>query len=60
MKPLRELLAVEPASKELLPSTIENILRVYESAETPAWGRASIEELVLNGDWTELNDRFFK
>ncbi|PAW78377.1 MAG: phosphomannomutase [Verrucomicrobia bacterium Tous-C9LFEB] len=60
MKPLRELLAVEPASKELLPSTVENILRVYESAETPAWGRLSIEELVAAGEWTELNDRFFK
>lgn len=60
MKSLRELLAAAPASKELLASTVENILSVYESSETPAWGRSSIEELVQNGDWTELNDRFFK
>jgi phosphoglucomutase len=60
MKSLRELLAEEPAVKQLLPSTIENITRVYESSDTPEWGRKSIEELLAGGEWTELNDRFYK
>lgn len=60
MKSLREQLAAEPAVKELLPSTIENILNVSESSDLPEWGLRSIEELVSQGEWTELNDRFFK
>lgn len=60
MKSLRELLSQETAKKELLPASIDNILRAYESNETPAWARASIEELVQGSEWTELNDRFYK
>lgn len=47
-------------SKQLLASSVENILKVYESSETPAWAKTSIDELVQAGNWTELNDRFFQ
>ncbi len=43
----------------LLPSTAENIA-AFLAANLPAWAVASIEELVAQGAWGELNDRFYR
>lgn len=44
---------------QLLPSTVEN-LRAFLAAKLPRWAESSIEELVANGAWGELNDRFYR
>jgi phosphoglucomutase len=53
--------AIESAvqSGQLLASSRENILRVYQSPGLEAWAKLSIEELVAAAEWTELNDRFY-
>ena len=43
----------------LLESSATNIRRVLESASSPVVSQ-SIAELVEAGEWTELNDRFFR
>jgi phosphoglucomutase len=43
----------------LLESSATNIRRVLESASSPVVSQ-SIGELVEAGEWTELNDRFFR
>jgi len=43
----------------LLESSATNIRRVLESAPSPVVSQ-SIAELVEAGEWTELNDRFFR
>ena len=43
----------------LLPSTAEN-LALFLAAKLPAWAEQSINELVSNEAWGELNDRFFR
>jgi phosphoglucomutase len=48
------------AAAKLLPSTQQNIARVYASPETTAIDRASIDELLASGAWTELDDRFYR
>jgi phosphoglucomutase len=48
------------ATTKLLPSTQQNISRVYSDPETSAIDRASIDELLAAGAWTELDDRFFR
>lgn len=47
------------ASGQLLPSAQEN-LRVWLEAGLPEWAQASIAELVEQGAWAELNDRFYR
>lgn len=47
------------ASGQLLPSTVEN-LGAWLSAGLPEWAVASIDELVAQGAWAELNDRFYR
>ena len=48
------------AGDQLLGSTVDN-LKVWASADfLPDWVRASIEELVEQGAWEELNDRFYQ
>jgi phosphoglucomutase len=44
----------------ILPATAENVLFLVQSPSLHAWEKASIEELVSGGHWTELNDRFYK
>ncbi len=44
---------------QLLPSTVEN-LGTFLAAPLPAWAGTSIEELVTQGAWDELNDRFYR
>ena len=48
------------ATTKLLPSTQQNIARVYNDPATADRDRASIDELVAAQAWTELDDRFFR
>jgi phosphoglucomutase len=48
------------ATTKLLPSTQQNIARVYADPATPDRDRASIDELLAAQAWTELDDRFFR
>jgi len=48
------------ATAKLLPSTQENILRTYHDPQTTEVDRASIDELLAQAAWTELDDRFFR
>ena len=53
---------IETAQKEgkLFDSSVEN-LRIWAGASyLPDWVISSISELVNNGEWDELNDRFYK
>ena len=43
----------------LLASTAEN-LAAFLGANLPAWAWQSIDELVGQGAWGELNDRFYR
>ena len=43
----------------LLPSAAEN-LAAFLAAKFPAWAAQSIAELVAQGAWGELNDRFYR
>lgn len=44
---------------KLLPAAAENIA-TFLAAPLPAWASASIAELVTRGEWSELNDRFYR
>jgi phosphoglucomutase len=44
---------------QLMPSAAEN-LAAFLAAKLPAWAHASIEELVAQQAWSELNDRFYR
>jgi phosphoglucomutase len=44
---------------QLLPSTAEN-LAAFLAARLPAWAERSIDELVAQAAWGELNDRFYR
>ena len=44
---------------QILPSTSEN-LQAWLKAGLPAWALASIDELVAQQSWAELNDRFYR
>ena len=48
------------ATSKLLPSTQQNIARVYNDSATDDRDRASIDELLNQSAWTELDDRFFR
>lgn len=50
----------DEAKQKLLPSTQQNILRVYSDPAATDRERASIEELLTAQAWTELDDRFFR
>ena len=47
------------AAERLLPSSAANIRRTLESA-TSTIAAQSVAELVEAGEWTELNDRFYR
>ena len=44
---------------QLLPSTSDN-LQAWLKAGLPAWALASIDELIAQQAWGELNDRFYR
>ncbi len=48
------------AKAKLLSSTLSNIERVYNDPAVTDRDRASIDELVAQKAWTELDDRFFR
>jgi len=50
----------EEAQAQLLPSTRQNIERVYSDPAASVRDRAAINELLAQKAWTELNDRFFR
>jgi len=54
-----EKLRAAVASGALMPAAAANI-NAYLSAKLPAWAQSSIGELVDNGSWGELNDRFYR
>ena len=61
LRPMPYSLALtEEVKAKLLPSTQQNIARVYNDPATPDRGRASIDELLAAQAWTELDDRFFR
>ena len=45
---------------DLLPDSHKNITRLLDSPETAARDKESVLELVEQGQWGELNDRFFR
>jgi len=47
------------AAGQLMPSTAENIA-AFLAAGLPTWAQASIDELVAQSAWGELNDRFYR
>ncbi len=53
--------AIEQAVQagNLLPAAAEN-LRAFRAANLPEWAGASIDELVAQQAWSELNDRFYR
>ena len=55
------LVRVQDAAKagQLMPSAAENIA-AFLAAALPAWAHASIEQLVAQQAWAELNDRFYR
>jgi phosphoglucomutase len=55
-----QLTFTEEAKTKLLPSTQQNILRVYADPAATDRDRASIDELLASSAWTELDDRFFR
>ncbi|CAI8337821.1 MAG: Phosphoglucomutase [Opitutia bacterium UBA7350] len=51
---------VARASGELLESTVSNLTAWAKADYLPEWVIASINELVEQGAWEELNDRFYR
>ena len=47
------------AAGQLLPSTVENATTWLE-ADLPEWVAASVDDLVDQSAWDELNDRFYR
>lgn len=47
------------AAGQLMPSTAENIT-AFLAAGLPAWAKQSIDELIAQAAWGELNDRFYR
>ena len=58
MSTLSAIQAAGQAGK-LLPSTVQS-LTSWLAASLPAWATASIDELVGQGAWDELNNRFYR
>lgn len=45
---------------DLLESALENLDYWLSSDAMPAWVKVSINELISQGEWEELNDRFYQ
>jgi phosphoglucomutase len=56
---LPEKIAQAVKDEKLLPNAAEN-LTAWSQAGLPEWATQSIAELVERGDWSELNDRFYR
>ncbi len=56
---LPEKIAQAVKDGKLLPSAAEN-LTAWSQAGLPDWAAQSIAELVERGEWSELNDRFYR
>ena len=58
MTPTEKIAQAANAGK-LLPSAAEN-LNAWFQAGLPDWAARSMAELIEGGEWSELNDRFFR
>jgi len=47
-------------TQKILRNTFNNILELLNTEDLPNWMESSIEFLVLQGQWKELDNRFFK
>ena len=47
------------SASKLMPAAADNIT-AYLAAKLPPWAQSSIGELIDNGSWSELNDRFYR
>jgi len=56
---LTEKITLAKKDGKLLPSAAEN-LTAWLQAGLPAWAQQSLAELVERGEWSELNDRFYR
>ena len=54
-----EKIAQAAKDEKLLPSAAEN-LNAWLQAGLPEWASKSMTELIERGEWSELNDRFFR
>lgn len=45
---------------DLLASSVQQLNKWLDAAFLPDWALASLQELVDQGAWTELNDRFYR
>jgi len=59
MSPLASSIQQAAADGKLLPESAENIYSLLSRSSSPV-DRASIEELVAEGHWGELDNRFFR
>ena len=57
---LKEALLAAKEKGELFESSAVNISYWLESDFMPVWVKASIEELITENAWDELNDRFYR
>ena len=58
IQPIIELIEKGKSTSNLLTSTSNNLLELLESKNIPKRIFNSIEELLLNENWEEINDRF--
>ena len=47
-------------SRKLLETSCGNIVALLNTPELPEWVLGSLEALIIDGNWKELNNRFFK
>lgn len=57
---MESLIQSAAVAKHLLPSTLENLQAYLQRLNCEPWEVNSIRELIKRGEWTELNDRFYK
>ncbi len=54
-----EKISQAAAAGKLLPGAVEN-LNAWLAAGLPEWAQQSLAELIERGEWSELNDRFYR
>ncbi|MFV1994406.1 MAG: phospho-sugar mutase [Verrucomicrobiales bacterium] len=59
MNAIKEKLSAAVTAGDLLESSAANIIELLAGSEDPVV-HGSVEELLENGNWNELNDRFFQ
>jgi phosphoglucomutase len=45
-------------AEELYPSSYDNLSEILENKDLPQWISSSLDELISNQEWQELNNRF--